>query len=381
MQLSDEQNKIIEEQKKTCIFCNIISRKIQSEIVYEDDKLIALLDINPASRGHVLIMPKEHYPLAVLIPTKEFDYFIRKCKDLCECTKKAMVNFGYTFFIANGYVAGQQSNHFLAHIIPNDSIPPNFEIPRKKIDIAQIQRNLIIIKQNLVSMMNEYFAQLGRKPKITEKKVLQIIQENEHIKKAILENTESFKKAISTNPQLSAIFSGFDIDYLKEKLKHSIKIRNDEKSTEIDLVIYEDEEIVVLIGDGNEGHIIVKPRKEIKSLDELSHDTFSRLGFASLYSSMILFQLLKADGTNIILNDFGNGLEFNVFSRKYNDGLNFIWTPKEISDVELKKIKTQIKDKCDLIGVVAPPKQTLDLDKKRELVQNSYAISSLRRRP
>ena len=50
-------------QKKQCVFCQIISGKVQSKKVYDDEKCIAILDINPANPGHVLLLPKEHYSI------------------------------------------------------------------------------------------------------------------------------------------------------------------------------------------------------------------------------------------------------------------------------------------------------------------------------
>ena len=46
---------------KDCIFCKIIKKEIPADIVFEDSKTIAFLDINPASKGHTLVMPKNHY--------------------------------------------------------------------------------------------------------------------------------------------------------------------------------------------------------------------------------------------------------------------------------------------------------------------------------
>lgn len=43
-----------------CIFCNIAQKKIQSNIIYEDDNALAFLDIHPANKGHALVIPKNH---------------------------------------------------------------------------------------------------------------------------------------------------------------------------------------------------------------------------------------------------------------------------------------------------------------------------------
>ena len=59
--MSPEQ--IMELQKQKCPFCQIVAGKIPSKTIYEDDKVLAILDINPIAKGHVLVMPKEHYPI------------------------------------------------------------------------------------------------------------------------------------------------------------------------------------------------------------------------------------------------------------------------------------------------------------------------------
>src|SRR3990167_3381355 len=86
-QLSPEQIKALQEkiksmspeelkefQKKQCIFCQIIAGKVQSKKIYEDDKVIALLGINPANPGHILLLTKEHYSIMPQIPDDEVAY-------------------------------------------------------------------------------------------------------------------------------------------------------------------------------------------------------------------------------------------------------------------------------------------------------------------
>ena len=64
--MSPEQ--IAEMQKQQCIFCKIIKGDIPGKKVFQDDFVEAILDINPAAKGHTLVMPKEHYPILPVIP-------------------------------------------------------------------------------------------------------------------------------------------------------------------------------------------------------------------------------------------------------------------------------------------------------------------------
>src|SRR3989344_2863950 len=69
-------------QKKQCIFCQIISGKIEAKRVYEDERVLAILDINPANPGHILLMPKEHYAIMPQIPKEEMEHLFMAAKAL-----------------------------------------------------------------------------------------------------------------------------------------------------------------------------------------------------------------------------------------------------------------------------------------------------------
>ena len=56
------------EQKTSCIFCKIANGTIPCYKVYEDNEVIAFLDVNPSSRGHTLVLPKEHFSSMVTCP-------------------------------------------------------------------------------------------------------------------------------------------------------------------------------------------------------------------------------------------------------------------------------------------------------------------------
>ena len=69
-------------QKKQCIFCQIIAGKIPSKKIYEDEKCLAVLDINPAAKGHLLLLPKEHYAIMPQIPDKILSHLFLVSKKL-----------------------------------------------------------------------------------------------------------------------------------------------------------------------------------------------------------------------------------------------------------------------------------------------------------
>lgn len=130
-QMTEEQRQQLEEklknmspeelrefQKQNCIFCTIISGKIPSRKVYEDESCLAVLDIRPAAKGHILILPKEHYAILPQVPEKEIAHLFSVAKHLSQVALQSLRSDGTTLFIANGPVAGQQAQHVMLHLIP-----------------------------------------------------------------------------------------------------------------------------------------------------------------------------------------------------------------------------------------------------------------------
>ncbi|MFH1072750.1 MAG: HIT domain-containing protein [Nanoarchaeota archaeon] len=225
--MSPEQ--IAEMQKQQCIFCRIIKGEIPSKKVYEDESMVAILDINPASPGHVLVMPKEHYPILPLLPPQIFKHIFTTTKYLCKGIKTAMVTDSCTVFIANGAVAGQQSPHFLFHIIPREPGDglANFELAKKEFSKEEIDQAFISLGNNVRSIVREYLVREGRIPKqpmqapapqLRTEELSQIIDQNPQLKALIMEHPEQLKAILQTNPQLARLFAGVDIDKLSLKL-------------------------------------------------------------------------------------------------------------------------------------------------------------------
>jgi histidine triad (HIT) family protein len=137
-QMSPEELK--EFQKKQCIFCQIISGKIQAKKVYEDDKVTAILDINPANPGHVLLLTKEHYSIMPQVPDDEVAHVFMAVKSLSNSMLRSIDAQGTNVIVANGIAAGQRAQHFMVHIIPrkeNDGI--NFVLPQKTMEQNEIE--------------------------------------------------------------------------------------------------------------------------------------------------------------------------------------------------------------------------------------------------
>ena len=137
-------------QKKQCVFCHIVAGKVQSKKVYEDEKCIGVLDINPANPGHILLLPKEHYTILPQVPEEELIHLFVIAKTLSNAALRAMQVHGTNIVVANGIAAGQKAQHFMIHIIPRkeeDGI--NFELPQKEIPEKELEK----IKDQLIAKL------------------------------------------------------------------------------------------------------------------------------------------------------------------------------------------------------------------------------------
>src|SRR3989344_5355839 len=165
-QMSPEELK--EFQKKQCIFCQIISGKVQSRKVYEDDKVIALLDINPANPGHVLLLTKEHYSIMPQIPDDEVAHVFTVARNLSNTILRSLEAEGTNIIVANGVAAGQRAQHFMVHVIPrktNDGV--NFQLPQRQMQ----QQDIDEVGDKITNALNSLFG-IGQK---TEQKAALVL--------------------------------------------------------------------------------------------------------------------------------------------------------------------------------------------------------------
>jgi histidine triad (HIT) family protein len=104
--------------KEDCIFCKIVSGQLPSFKIYEDDYVSAFLDIQPAGRGHTLIVPKQHYENVHDIPEEMEAYIYQIAKRIADAQKNIFSPAGISIAQNNGRAAGQVIFHFHVHVIP-----------------------------------------------------------------------------------------------------------------------------------------------------------------------------------------------------------------------------------------------------------------------
>jgi histidine triad (HIT) family protein len=111
----------------TCIFCKIINKDIPADIVFEDDLVVAFLDIKPVSRGHVLVVPKKHTADVLSATDDVLIDLMPKVKKIAQALVKTVGADGINISANNGAASGQIIFHLHFHLIPrfnNDHLPP-----------------------------------------------------------------------------------------------------------------------------------------------------------------------------------------------------------------------------------------------------------------
>ena len=143
-------------QRQNCVFCQIAAGRVPAKNVYSDDDCIAVLDINPASSGHMLLMPKEHYSVMPQVPAPVVEHLFMVCKGLSQAALKSLQCRGTTVFVANGVAAGQRAPHFMIHIIPrSDGDNVNLGIPSRGFQKKQSEAVAALLRKALMSNIKE----------------------------------------------------------------------------------------------------------------------------------------------------------------------------------------------------------------------------------
>ena len=340
-ELSAEQQQALEEQKAQCPFCKIIKGDIPSKKIFEDDKIMAVLDINPATKGHILVMPKEHYPIMPLIPEDVFEYLFTKTKELSKCVKEGAVVPATTIFIANGAAAGQQSNHFLLHIIPRDENDGLSKLEPVGISLEKekVEETFKMLKNNLPIMLRTRYAKYaleGEAPAsqpspapsgYTKEQIIDIIEKNPQLKKVIEEQPDAFRVQVKETPQLKQLFENVDIEdvltHFKKEVKHSmeelIEVLNKNPQLK-SMLLYEKDNFRIKIG-------------EIEALKEI----FGNVNVDELQHLVIQNEKTKAEGE---LEESKNDDVNEISADDENDVLDALGAGKEVEE-EIEEIEEE----------------------------------------
>src|SRR5574344_414136 len=101
-----------------CIFCKIANGEIPSKTLYEDEDFRVILDLGPATKGHALILPKNHYANLYEIPDETAAKVMILAKKMAAQMTEKLKCDGFNLVQNNGETAGQTVMHFHMHLIP-----------------------------------------------------------------------------------------------------------------------------------------------------------------------------------------------------------------------------------------------------------------------
>ncbi len=190
-EISDEDLKnmsadeIAELQRQNCIFCKIANKEIPAKIIHEDADTMCILDINPASEGHILVYPKKHYMILPHIPDDVLSKIFKNVKLMSQTLLKSLQCKGTTIFVANGMAAGQKAPHALIHVFPRRENDGLVQLPNYEMSDEQIEK----LKNELKPYMNQMF---GVRRKII--KEAEFVDKKESKEEKVVEDKEEFEE-------------------------------------------------------------------------------------------------------------------------------------------------------------------------------------------
>ncbi len=133
---------------ENCIFCKVIKGELPSSKVYEDDVVLAFLDVNPINKGHVLVIPKEHQQFIADLDEKTLGKMMIIANKINKAIRSSEIKTeAVNLLLSDGEVAGQEISHVHLHIIPrfrgdNFSFSfPNNESPTRE-DLDEISEEI-----------------------------------------------------------------------------------------------------------------------------------------------------------------------------------------------------------------------------------------------
>lgn len=133
-----------------CIFCKMVAGQIPVTKIYEDDIVLAFLDIGPVSDGHTLVIPRQHFERLHDCPAELLGQVASRLGKVAGAVSDAMNSEGYNVLCNNGRAAGQLVEHLHFHIIPRNTGDGVFDRwPAYKYTNGKIETIADKIRENL----------------------------------------------------------------------------------------------------------------------------------------------------------------------------------------------------------------------------------------
>ena len=128
-----------------CVFCKIVDGSIPSNKVYEDDEVLAILDLSQAQKGHTLVMPKKHFDTFLDADTNTVKHVFEVTQQLAKKIKTNLNADGVNVLSNTNEAAGQTVMHMHVHIIPrykNDDLKIEFVDHSKEYQLADVLKEI-----------------------------------------------------------------------------------------------------------------------------------------------------------------------------------------------------------------------------------------------
>jgi histidine triad (HIT) family protein len=129
----------------TCVFCAILRGESPAIFTYQDDTVVAFMDIQPITQGHMLVVPREHAVLMSELNETVAMRSFRVARKLASVARDALGATGVNLFVADGETAFQDVPHFHVHVIPrypNDgfglTFPERYGEPPSQVELETI---------------------------------------------------------------------------------------------------------------------------------------------------------------------------------------------------------------------------------------------------
>jgi histidine triad (HIT) family protein len=101
-----------------CIFCGIVSGEVPGQIVDSDEHTVAFMDINPATPGHALVVPRRHSADLMEVPEEDLDHTMHAARRLAQRIDEVLEPAGFNLLNSCRSAAWQTVFHFHVHVIP-----------------------------------------------------------------------------------------------------------------------------------------------------------------------------------------------------------------------------------------------------------------------
>jgi histidine triad (HIT) family protein len=133
-----------------CVFCKIVSGDIPSEILFENEQVVAILDINPIHFGHALVVPRKHFRDFLELEPQCYPSLLDATRIVSSALVRGLGLEGFNLFSNNGRIAGQSVLHFHLHVTPrypDDDI--RFVLKLKKYENGKMKQYADLIRNHI----------------------------------------------------------------------------------------------------------------------------------------------------------------------------------------------------------------------------------------